>query len=302
MAATVTRWLRAPAGARLCAVAVTIEAVRLGQRARRRPTWRRSTRIHNEVWDEWVPGERPVSEAAYVDIDRFTAHPEQMVRRLARDDARRRRRPRPRATGARSRAACTVRVFVDPLGAGEGRRAAPSGGRWSTRPEPRAHRRHRRGGRRQCAEEAVAEAPGSGPDLVVELNRTDPRMIPDALLEAVGGGRRGGRRLLARRLRRAVPVRRAGARLHPRPPRHERRARATRARPRPPTRSRSSSPSRRPASPPTRMVERRRPPRRHRRAGRHQRDVPPHRAAVDRVPGRHRRATRPTEATAWAPG
>jgi hypothetical protein len=30
-------------------------------------------RIHNAAWDEWVPGERPMSDAAFVDMDRFSA-------------------------------------------------------------------------------------------------------------------------------------------------------------------------------------------------------------------------------------
>jgi GNAT superfamily N-acetyltransferase len=41
-------------------------------------------RIHNAAWDEWVPGERPMSDAAFVDMDRFSAPPERMERALAR--------------------------------------------------------------------------------------------------------------------------------------------------------------------------------------------------------------------------
>jgi GNAT superfamily N-acetyltransferase len=140
------------------------------------------TRIHNEVWHEWVPGERPLSETAYVDTDRFTAHPEHMVRCLARGD-----------DGAvlghgqafwrEEPGGCTVRAFVDPRARrqGTGRalgralvEEAQAHGRTSVTVEVAV------GGE----EEVVAKAAGLRPDLVVELNRTDPRTIPDALLAA----------------------------------------------------------------------------------------------------------------------
>jgi mycothiol synthase len=140
------------------------------------------TRIHNDVWAEWVPGERPVSEAAYVDSDRFTAHPERMVRTLARDE-------RGTVVGHGSAhwrqepGGCTVRVFVDRaarrqgVGRALGRamvEEARADGRTSVTLEVADG----------YAEEAVAKGAGFRPDLLVELNRTDPRAIPDALLEA----------------------------------------------------------------------------------------------------------------------
>ena len=102
------------------------------------------------------------------------------------------------------------------------------------------------------AEATIAEArrlpPGPG-------HRAEPLAIRarSPTRSSSGGGPRVRQAdgLLAGGLRRAVPVRRAGARLHPRPPRHERRP-PLRGRGRgAPTPSRSCSRSRRPASPPT---------------------------------------------------
>lgn len=41
-------------------------------------------RIFDATWAEWVPGDPPMGPAGYVDHDRLTAHPERIVRRLAR--------------------------------------------------------------------------------------------------------------------------------------------------------------------------------------------------------------------------
>ena len=141
------------------------------------------TRIFNDVWDEWLPEEQEprISEAAYVDMDRFTAHPEQLVRRLARD-------PDGQVVGhgvvywREGPGACTLRTFVDPArrGAGIGRTlgAALAGD---------ARAADRIGITLEIAvgsgAEAIARAAGFRPDLVMEQNRTDPRSITDALLE-----------------------------------------------------------------------------------------------------------------------
>ena len=139
------------------------------------------TRIHNEVWAGWVPGERPVSDAAFVDSDRFTAHPEQMMRCLARGE-----------DGAvvghghvfwrEEPGGCTVRVLV----AGSARRQGTGRAIGSALVD--VARAHGRAGVTvevavDSPEEAVARRAGFRPDMVVELNRTDPRAIPDALLE-----------------------------------------------------------------------------------------------------------------------
>lgn len=138
-------------------------------------------RLFNEVWAEWVPGERPVSEAAFVDLDRFTTHPERMVRRLARN-----------ASGAvvgwgqvswrEGPGACSMRVLVDPphrqRGVGRALGAALADVA-------------RAAGRTGVTIEAVAvsdaefilQAAGFAADLSVEQNRTDPRTVPIELLE-----------------------------------------------------------------------------------------------------------------------
>jgi GNAT superfamily N-acetyltransferase len=138
------------------------------------------TRIHDRAWQGWVPGERPWGEAAYVDADRFTAHPEHMTRCLARGDA-------GEVVGhghafwRTEPGGCTVRVFVDPPARQQGIGRAL--GRALVE-EARVH--GRTGVTVEVAvgseEEVVAKGAGFRPDLVVELNRTDPRTIPDALL------------------------------------------------------------------------------------------------------------------------
>lgn len=139
------------------------------------------TRIYNRVWAEWVPGERSMSEAAYVDSDRFTAHPERMTRRLVRDDD--------GSVVAHGHAfwregpgGCTVRVFVEPAARRQGvgraigvalAAEARADGRTSITLEVAVG----------SPEASVAEKAGFRPDMVIELNRTDPRKIPDTLLE-----------------------------------------------------------------------------------------------------------------------
>lgn len=41
--------------------------------------------IHNQCWDEWIPGEPPITVEAFRDDDRFTHAPEVVLRHLARD-------------------------------------------------------------------------------------------------------------------------------------------------------------------------------------------------------------------------
>lgn len=180
MTATVTRWPVVAAGHEAAAVTISIEP--LGWASALAPgDLAAVTRIHNEVWQEWVPGEPPMAEAAYVDVDRFTAHPERVVGRLARDDegvvvghAHAHWREGP--------GSCTLRAFVDPArrreGAGralgqaliaEARAAGRAGITMEVAPG--------------SAAETVARAAGCRPDMVMELNRTDPRTIPDDLLE-----------------------------------------------------------------------------------------------------------------------
>lgn len=139
------------------------------------------TRIYNAVWAEWLPGEQPLSEAAFVDLDRFSAHPEQMRRHLVRNGA-----------GAvvghgqvfwrEGPGGCTVRAFVDPASRRQG--VGRALGR-ALAEEARAA--GRTGITLEVAvgspEEAVVEGAGFHRDMVVELNRTDVRAIPTALLE-----------------------------------------------------------------------------------------------------------------------
>ncbi len=139
------------------------------------------TRIHNDVWAEWVPGEPLMSETAYVDSDRFTAHPERMTRCLARDDD--------GAVVAHGHAfwregpgGCTMRAFVDPTARRQGVGRAVGA---ALAAEARAD------GRTSITlevavgspDERIVEQAGFRPDMVVELNRTDPRAISDGLLD-----------------------------------------------------------------------------------------------------------------------
>lgn len=122
------------------------------------------TRIFNAVWDEWIPGERPLSVAAYVDLDRFSAPPERIERRLLRN-----------ADGVvvahgqvhwrTEPGASVVRAMVDPSSRGHGLGRVLVGelvGGW--------------------ADEACRAA-GLRPDMVVEQNRTSTADIDAAVLE-----------------------------------------------------------------------------------------------------------------------
>jgi GNAT superfamily N-acetyltransferase len=138
------------------------------------------TRIHNQIWAEWIPGERPWSEAAYVDADRFTAHPERMVRRLARDE-----RGEVVAHGVvfwrEGPGGCTVRAFVDPA-----RRRQGAGRALTCALVEEARAAGRESVTVEVAETStaatIAAAVGFQADLLMEMNRTDPRAIPEDLL------------------------------------------------------------------------------------------------------------------------
>jgi GNAT superfamily N-acetyltransferase len=137
------------------------------------------TRIFNEAWNEWVPGERPISDAAFVDLDRFSAHPERMLRKLVRDDG--------EVVGhgivfwREGPGGCTLRGFVDPsrrrVGAGRalGRalvEEARSAGRASVIVELVEG----------SAAHTIVRSAGFQADMRVEQNRTDPRAVPTGLL------------------------------------------------------------------------------------------------------------------------
>jgi len=128
-------------------------------------------RIQNAVWAEWVPGERPMSDAAFVDMDRFSAPPERMERALART-------PDGDVVGwglvfwRDEPGGATLRMFVDP----EGRRVgvgtalgalltetARSGGRTGIMVEIAPD---------SAADAAVRSIEGFNVDLTMELNRT----------------------------------------------------------------------------------------------------------------------------------
>ena len=139
-------------------------------------------RIFNEVWAEWIPGERPMSEVAYVELDRFTAHPERVVRQLVRDDA-------GQVVGhgqlhwREGPGTCALWLLVDP-----GRRQEGFGGALGRSLVAVAREDGRSGVTIEAAQDSVAEivcrsAAGLKPDMVVEQNRTDPRTVSIALLE-----------------------------------------------------------------------------------------------------------------------
>jgi GNAT superfamily N-acetyltransferase len=129
-----------------------------------------------------VPGERPISTAALVDLGRFTAPPERVVHRLARGahgqvvgfgEVHWRDGP---GSGA-------LRILVDPAHRGHG--VAGALGR-ALAGAARAD------GRDGLIVEVAVGSPAETivrrlslqPDLVTELNRTEQRAIPDALLDA----------------------------------------------------------------------------------------------------------------------
>ena len=142
-----------------------------------------NTRIFNAAWAEWLPGERPVPDQALVDMDRFSAPPERMDKRLA-------RAADGRVVGFAfchwregEPGACALRIFVDAvhrrqgvgraLGADlveEARAAGRTGVTLDVAPG-------------SAAETGVGSVHGFTPGLVVELNRTEVRSIGRDLLE-----------------------------------------------------------------------------------------------------------------------
>jgi GNAT superfamily N-acetyltransferase len=139
-------------------------------------------RIHNAAWDEWIPGERPLSEAALVDFDRFSAPPERMDRALARAG-------NGMVLGLglvywrAGPGGCTLRMWVDvahrrtgvasALGTALAEIAAETGRTGinvSVAPG-------------SAADAAVRQAEDFRPGLIVELNRTAVASIDRALLE-----------------------------------------------------------------------------------------------------------------------
>ncbi len=138
-------------------------------------------RIFNDVWAEWIPGERPMSEAAYVDLDRFTARPERVVRQLVRDD-------RGQVVGhgqlhwREGPGTCSMHLLVDP-----DRRRQGFGGALGRSLVDAARAHGRSGVGIGAAAGSVAETVCRAtvrlrPDMVEEQNRTDPRAVPDDLL------------------------------------------------------------------------------------------------------------------------
>jgi GNAT superfamily N-acetyltransferase len=139
-------------------------------------------RIQNAVWAEWVPGERAMSDAAFVDMDRFSAPPERMERALA------------RASNGDvvgwglvfwrdEPGGATLRMFVDP----ERRRAAVGSVLGALLTET-ARSAGRTGIMVEVASDSAAHAAvrsteGFRADLTMELNRTTVADIDRGLLE-----------------------------------------------------------------------------------------------------------------------
>jgi GNAT superfamily N-acetyltransferase len=142
-----------------------------------------TNRIHNAAWAEWVPGERPVPDAGLVDMDRFSAPPERMDKRLARG-------PHGRVVGFAfcfwregEPGSCTLRAFVDAAHRRQGvaralgtdlAQAARAAGRTGITVELAPG---------SPADGAVRAADGFTPSLVIELNRADVRQVDLRLLQ-----------------------------------------------------------------------------------------------------------------------
>jgi len=142
-----------------------------------------NSRIFSAAWAEWVPGERPTPPRALADMDRFSAPPERIDRRVARA-----------ADGSvvgfafadwreGEPGTAFLHIFVDPahrrqgvgtaLGADLAREARAAGRTGiSVDVAPGS-----------AGEAAVRAADGFNPDLVVEMNRTDVAKIDHDLLE-----------------------------------------------------------------------------------------------------------------------
>ena len=129
---------------------------------------------------------------------------------------RRRLRVRLLAGGGAREAARSARSSTPrTAGRGSAGRWAPTSSRW---PAPRvAPGSPSRSLRAAPPRSPVRDADGFDPGLVMELNRTDVRAIDAALLERWRSAGEAAAELLAGRLRRALPHRRAGPRLHRRP-------------------------------------------------------------------------------------
>lgn len=140
-----------------------------------------ATRICNDVWAEWVTGEPPMSAGAFVDLERFVAPPERVVHRLARD-----RRGTVIGFGKvywrDGPGTATARVYVDPA-----HRRAGAGAALGRALAAVARAEARDGISVEVAvgsaAEAIVRASGLSPDLIVELNRSEQRAIPAALLD-----------------------------------------------------------------------------------------------------------------------
>lgn len=139
------------------------------------------TRIHNATWAERIPGERPISESAYVDLDRFSAHPERIERRLVRAES-----GEVVAHGQvhwrEGPGACVLRAEVDPARRGEGFGQAVVEALVDVA---------RAAGRTGCTIETPVGSPadqacrqaGLVADMVVEQNRTTTSRIDASMLQ-----------------------------------------------------------------------------------------------------------------------
>jgi len=144
-----------------------------------------ATAIFNAAWADWVPGERPMSEAAFADQERFVHAPEVQLRFLARDDrggvvglgSVSWRDPEPEPGGG------IARVMVAPAARGAGVGSA------MTRHLVEVSRDRKRIGMTIEAPlaseaDAMCERAGLRPDLVIDLNRADTSFATDDLLDS----------------------------------------------------------------------------------------------------------------------
>jgi mycothiol synthase len=141
----------------------------------------RALDIHNRCWDEWIPGEPPLTTAAYLDEDRLTHAPQVVLRRLARDT-------NGEVVGhgyvefREGPGACVFAMFVAPdrrrrgvgraLGAGLAAAAREAGRDGITIEVPDGD-----------VAESILERAGFTRDLLIEQNRADPAAVSDALLQ-----------------------------------------------------------------------------------------------------------------------
>jgi GNAT superfamily N-acetyltransferase len=140
------------------------------------------TAVFNEAWAGWVPGERPISEVAFADADRFTHAPEVELRYLARDASGMPvglgwviwREDEP--GGAISRvmvASAATRAGVGTALVRQTIDAARAAGRTGLTLEAAV----------DSDADRLCEKGGMRADITLELNRTDPRQVPTALLD-----------------------------------------------------------------------------------------------------------------------